>query len=339
MKPIKLSHLYIAMGLTLTVGGFQNCSKMGVSDIAVEDIGRNSQMGLEDPALSDPQLADNADSNGGSSANNNADLLNGDMNGDGLGMNLDMIMGPDGILRPGSDNSTDITGTTPAGAPGSIVDAPTLTQIFDNLPEGTIRPINLDSVGEEDDSTVLTPEDYSRPYSGICSLFEGIQLPIPLNASTDDYEYKHVAGTVKILEARDVTIKHGAIIGGALIGSARNVDIHHVAGGVIVKGAQSVQVKHEAGQIRITANEIPEIKHMAGAACLNAVKIGVLAHVAGGSKIIAKEIEEIKHYAGTIHIYGAKVKKIKHAAGRVCLHDGAVLLNASHVIMATEGCE
>lgn len=191
--------------------------------------------------------------------------------------------------------------------------------------------------GSKDKESQEAPDDYSKPFTGVCSIFKNVQLPIPPTTATGDIELNRHLGSVKLAPARNVTVRSTA--GNITIESALNVDISDTAGQITIKSAQTAKIHRGAGSVKVAANEILSISGRAGALCLNAVKMGKLSGIAGGTKVIAKEIDEITYFAGNVHIYGAKVNRISEGVGKICLHDGATVLSVGRVAGRIEQCK
>lgn len=190
-----------------------------------------------------------------------------------------------------------------------------------DMGDGNTNPQAGNNSGNGNQPTQEIPDDPNVAYSGACSVFKDMQIPMMIPSS-----------------AQDVVI--GGRAGGLKIDLAKNVDLQGIAGHIMIRAADKIaRISGAAGGVQANANEISSISNLAGKVCIHAMKVGTISGAAGGTKVIAAEIEEISNTAGKIHVYGGVIKMVRNNAGGICLHGGAKVLNYSNVAGFVGECQ
>lgn len=218
-----------------------------------------------------------------------------------------------GFQNCGKTNFTAVPGATSLKAGDAEMGLPQ-----DGVPS---TDENGNNSGNGNQPTQEIPDDPNVAYSGACSVFKDMQIPMMIPSSAQDVVISGRAGALKI----DL---------------AKNVDLQGIAGHIMIRAADKIaRINGAAGGVQANANEISSISNLAGKVCIHAMKVGTISGAAGGTKVIAAEIEEISNTAGKIHVYGGVIKMVRNNAGGICLHGGAKVLNYSNVAGFVGECQ
>jgi hypothetical protein len=190
-----------------------------------------------------------------------------------------------------------------------------------------------------------------NPYVGLCKVFENADqwdslTPTP---STEDLQLKNKSGNSSVDAVRNLQVQ--SVSGGLSVQSAMAISsissvsgksylrvsgdidsISNVSGNLRIDKAGDVgKVSKISGAFQLNALSLGEFSNASGKACIRAGSIGKVQSTSGDKTFIANEIDELTAQSGTVHVYGAVIRSVTNSSGRICLHNGAKVLNSSHV--------
>ena len=193
--------------------------------------------------------------------------------------------------------------------------------------------------------------NYENPYVDDCKVFENADqweswTPTP---SLMDLEIKNKSGNISEGAVRNLLVQNRS--GRLRVDSAMAVSsilsvsgdnylrvtgdigvINDVGGSFRIDKSRNVSaVLNSQGTFQLNAETLGSYTNASGNACIRAGLIGKIQSINGTKTFIASEINEISVEKGTAHVYGAVIKSVLDTAGTICLHNGAKVLNTSHV--------